>query len=491
MFVAICSREKNQKTITADEAYSKVFGHDDWGFFQARDGWICPECKQPVFLKGPHERVGKGFSFVVQAHFCHHSAAAAANCALFKTGGRTGQNQAGETYSDRQQSLKRFFSESPNTASFIANLIAREEDALYEAVSEIGFRRRDYYQPAKGIDLHHKLRRHGAESIHEFINQVDSFHAGTLALGVDHRRKVRDGFLAIKGRKNRLRSLFIEFGKNRKKYFQLLSEAGLMKEHDDTASRLFSKTATEIEAAANKKSTTQHGAGLALLDNALCKLGLAEAGERSFNLRQYFHTLPILGNRLEGFETLNSSPALTLAKEPASKPRQVTSSSGIPCALPPIRITRRGLLVEARIIEQLVSEGSKRNGLTTFLRPEPNAADNHYIVLPGDQCILLTSFLHTNLVKGSKPHPLEEREILSDPDLPKMLWHGHISLSENCEIGHGIFIKKEELAILKNAMETAFGNCEPWRKSGLRYRRVQTGLRISMHQPQEGALPAQ
>jgi hypothetical protein len=59
------------------------------------------------------------------------------------------------------------------------------------------------------------------------LGRVDSFLAGVFVLGADHKRKVRGGFLAVKGRKNRLRSLFIEFGRNRKQYFQLLAESNL------------------------------------------------------------------------------------------------------------------------------------------------------------------------------------------------------------------------------------------------------------------------
>ena len=137
MFTAICSRLRGQEVITADEAYRKVWQLDDWGAIQSLDGWICPECRQPVFLKGPHERIGKAFSFVVQAHFCHHSAAAAANCALFRAGGAKGQNQADVIYADRRQSLRRFFAEAPETADFLAALLGGEEESLRETLENL------------------------------------------------------------------------------------------------------------------------------------------------------------------------------------------------------------------------------------------------------------------------------------------------------------------------------------------------------------------
>ena len=483
MFNAICSRDKNQKLITADEAYSKVFRHEDWGFFQARDGWICPECKQPVFLKGPHERIGKGFSFVVQAHFCHHSAAAAANCALFQPGGKAGPAKADAIDADRRQSLKRFFSEAPKTADFIADLLRRDEETLHEAASDIGFRRHDHLQSAKSIDISRGYADLTARSIHDRLSQVDSFLAGVFALGEDHRRKVRGGFLAIKGRKNRLRSMFIAFGRNRKKYFQLLDEAGLMQDHDVAASRLVSQAATEIESLQHEDGSTHHGMALKLLDNVLLKLDLAEPNEWSSNFLQYLHALPILGNSLQGFELLNSTPLQRAVKQAKAGEKLSRNPPTRKIPSPPVRITRKGLLIETKVIDKLVSEGSKRNGFTTFLKPNPSVSENHYIAIPGDQCILLTSFFHTNGVKGGRTRPIEKSGIENDKELPKMLWGDQILLPRDCDLGNSIFIKKKNLMILKNAIEAHFGSSCYIHKGGLHYRRLTSGLRISLKRP--------
>lgn len=481
MFFAVCSRDINNKTITADEAYSKVFGQEDWGFFQARDGWICPECDQPVFLKGPHERVGKTFSFVVQAHFCHHSAAAAASCALFKAGGTRGQNQAEAIYADRKQSLRRFFAGVPETADFVAALLGGEEDAIREAARDIGLKHKEYRQHAASTDLSRGHADLTAELILERLGRVDSFLAGVFVLGADHKRKVRAGFLAEKGRKNRLRSLFIEFGRNRKKYFKLLAESNLLEEHDNAISHLASQLATEIEIAKQEEGMTHHGMALRILDEVMIKLGLTEPGEWPGNYLQYLHALPVLGSRLKDFEPLNMAhfQGVRLMARVAQEKTKVA----IPSRLPPIRITTsRKLLVEARVIDQLVAEGSKLNGRTSFIRPGPGAEQNYYLAIPGNQCILLTSSLHTNLVKGSRPHHLEAQEILGDPELPEMLWENRIMLPPECVISDGVIINKQVLQSLRQAIEKLFGSCDRWRKGGLRYRRVKLGLRISASQ---------
>ena len=481
MFVAVCSRDKNKETITADEAYSKVFREEDWGFFQVRDGWVCPKCEQPVFLKGPHERVGKTFSFVVQAHFCHHSAAAAANCALFKAGVSRGQSEAEAIYVDRKQSLRRFLAGLPETADFVAALLRGEEEVIREASRDIGLKRSEYHQHAATISLSRGNVDLTAHLIHEHLERVDSFLAGVFVLGADHKRKVRDGFLAVKGRKNRLRRLFIEFGRNHKKYFQLLAESNLMPEHDNVVSQLASQVATEIEVAKQEGGTTHHGMALKLLDDALVELGLTEPGEWPSNYLQYLHSLPVPGNRLKDFQPLNTTHFQGLQITP--KAAQVKNTVMRASRLPPIRITSsRRLLVEARVIDQLVTESFKLNGSTSFLKPNPSEEDNYYLAIPGDQCILLASSLHTNLVKGSKPHHLEANEILGDTELPKMLWENRIMLSPECEMREGVFIKEEALQLLREAIEKTFGNCDRWRKGGLRYRRVKSGLRISTKQ---------
>ena len=481
MFVAVCSREKNKETITADEAYSKVFREEDWGFFQARDGWVCPECEQPVFLKGPHERVGKSFSIVVQAHFCHHSAAAAANCELFKAGGARGQSEFEAIYADRKQSLKRFFAGVPETADFVAALLGGEEEAIREAARDIGLVRRQYRQHAATINLSMGHADLSAQLIHEHLERVDSFLAGVFVLGAVHKRKVQGGFLAVKGRNNRLRRLFVEFGKNHKKYFKLIAESNLMHEHDNVVSQLTSQVATEIEVAKQEGGTTHYGMALKLLDETMVELGLTEPGECPSNYLQYLYALPVLGNRLQDFQPLNTTHFQGLK----IKPKAVQAKNALTTAsrLPPIRITSsRRLLVEARVIDQLSTEGSKLNGSTSFLKPSPSEGENYYLAIPGDQCILLTSSLHTNLAKGSTPHHLEAKEILGDTELPEMLWENRIMLSPECDMREGVFIKEESLQLLREAIEKTFGGCGRWRKGGLHYRRVKSGLRISTKQ---------
>lgn len=481
MFTAICSRLSGQEVITADDAYRKVWKLDDWGYVQSRDGWICPECRQPVFLKGPHERVGKADSFVVQAHFCHHSAAAAANCALFRSGGVKRQNQAEAIYSDRKQSLRRFFAGAPETADFLAALLGGEEESLREAARDIGISRREYDQPAKEIEHSTRHSDLTAELIHARLGRVDSFLAGVFVLGADHKAKVRNGFLAVKGRKNRLRSLFIEFGRNRKKYFQLLSEAGLTHEHDVAVSQLASQVATEIEVAKQGRCATYNGMALKLLEDILGELGLVEEGEWPSNYRQYLHALPILGNRLQGFQPINTSLFRLTPVAPIAS--QAKKADPAIFRLHPIRITSsKRLLVEARVIDQLITQGSKLNGWTSFVCPKPNEDRNSYIAIPGANCILLTSNLCAAPFWEGEPQPLTSEILQADAELPVMIWDRRISLSPQRMTSQGVFIQKDELQDLREAMMSALFGCGEWTRGGMRYRRVNSGLRISTRQ---------
>lgn len=478
MFTAICSR-KHGRPITADEAYRMVWKSSDWGYFQAIDGWVCPECKQPVFLKGPHERVTKLYSFAVQAHFCHHSAKAAADCTLYADGGKPGNGQSDQIHQDRGQSLARFFAEYPEMTRFLASLLSTEEELLRGAAGDIGIREPEYMQLTQSNDFDGRVNVDmSAQSIYARLEGVDSFLAGVHVLGASHKNRIPNSFLAVKGRKNSLRRTFLQFGKNRKHYFQLLRDSGLMQEHDAVAARLVSQVATAFSKAKRESRATYWGVITKNLDNILREVGLLELGEPPCSYVQYLHALPFLGDRFPDFAHL--VPGVPVVDSGCS-----TSVPSRPKPLPPIRITSsRRLLVENRVIKDLEYQGSKPNGATLFLRPCGNEDRNSYVVIPGDGCILLTSTMYATPGWRGAPWPLSAAIIQADPGLPEMLWDARITLSCKSMDATGVFIQKENLQILQRSIIAAFGGDVVWPRNAIEYRKVRSGLRIEVNMVQ-------
>ena len=481
MFHAICSRTKGETPITADEAFSKVWRLDDWGSVQIRDGWVCPECRQPVFLKPPHERLSKEYSFVVQAHFCHHSSKAAAQCALYRAGVSRNPNQADAIYSDRKQSLSRFLGATYGAADYIAGLLGGEEEALRGVAKEIGILRLEYSHSALGLEFHRGAAYLTASDIHGRLEGFDSFLAGVFALGLDHNRRVRNGFLAVKGRKNRLRTAIIEFGRNRKHYFREVVERGLGERHIEVVDRLLSQVATEVEAAKQEGLPTHHGMASRIVDKILDKVGLKEEGDWIGNHMQYLLSLPILGNELPGFEqiglTRKTLPTPSAPKPPHSSKPPVPPN---PIQDPPIRITGKGkLLIGSKVLRKLAREGSKLDGLTSFVLPDRDPEVNSYLLVPGDGCLLLTSMLHSDPKEVNGFSCICPDIILADKELPVMLWDQRICLLP-VNPSSDILVGKEVLLAILDVARRSFDRDFSVRRGGLKFRRVHSGLRITI-----------
>ncbi|WP_159816098.1 hypothetical protein [Cyanobium sp. Copco_Reservoir_LC18] len=184
MFEAICSRAPGQIRITADEAYSKVYRLEDWGSVQVRDGWICPECRQPVFLKRLHERMSKNHSFVVQAHFCHHTAAAALQCDLFKSGGSRNYSRQAADHRARMQSLTRFLGNVRREPNHLEELLFAEEEIILEVASTLGASGRDGVYPMQAHIMYRmEASLPSSAQLLKAYSSIDSFQAGILALG--------------------------------------------------------------------------------------------------------------------------------------------------------------------------------------------------------------------------------------------------------------------------------------------------------------------
>ena len=98
----------------------------------ALQGWICPYCRQPVFLKGAHLRHRKGRAARVDAHFCHYSTADDLLCILFNP--NKSQESSTETLQGvaHHQILSLFYSlpSQEETSSWHNDLIRQEALSL-------------------------------------------------------------------------------------------------------------------------------------------------------------------------------------------------------------------------------------------------------------------------------------------------------------------------------------------------------------------------
>jgi len=468
MFEAIRSRAKDQQTISADQAYRLVFNQSDWGAIQSRDGWICPQCRQPVFLKPPHERVTKGYSFVVDAHFCHHSTTAAAQCALYHAGGKRSSNLADSITSDRKQSLQRFLSGGSETIDYVSELLSAEERVLRDVARELGIRKVEHFRHTHDFWCESSSTVLDVAAVIARLDRVDSFLAGVFALGIEHKKRVNNGFLAVKGRKNKLRSLIIDFGRNRKRYFHKLIESGLESKHAQMAKQIADSIATLVEIAEHASMLTHYGMPGFIIDSVLDKVGLIYPGEQPPNYLQYLFLLPLLGNELRGFEWIGCTHAQSDPDIP-------------PAADSPVRITAKGkLLVGDSVITRLVKEGAKLDGLTSFVRPLPQSSFNSFILVPGKDCLLLTSAQHADPTESSGYTSICPEIIEADSELPQMLWNLRTPVNSELYTGRDLLVDKETLRALVDAASIAFGVSYTRSRTGLRFRRVHSGIRITL-----------
>lgn len=468
MFEAICSRTPDQRIITADQAYSLVFNQSDWGATQSRDGWVCPECHQPVFLKPPHERIAKGYSFVVGAHFCHHSTNAAAKCELYRAGGRPSDNLGDPVTSDRRQSLQRFLSGSNISVDYISELLRLEEEFLRDVARELGIHRVEHLRTTKDLWNSPSSESLSVARANAHLDQVDSFLAGVFALGIEHKKLVRNGFLAVRGRKNKLRSMIIDFGRTRKKYFRAVLENGLEAKHASLAKQIASGIAISVDASEDSSTASYYGMPCSIIDTILDKVGLKDPNELPPDYFQYLFLLPLLGSELQGIRLIGAAPVQSDPDLP-------------PAADSPVRITAKGkLLISDSVISSLVREGAKLDGLTSFVRPLPQPAANGYVLVPGQGCLLLTSVRHADPTEPSGYTSICREILEADQELPAMLWNQREAVPSGLYSGTDVLVPKELLQKVIESASKEFNTCYVKSKTGLRYRRIHSGIRIAL-----------
>jgi hypothetical protein len=472
MFKAICSRRPDKKVITADEAFSQVSRLDDWGCVFVRDGWRCLECGQPVFLKGPHERLKKDHSYHVQAHFCHHSAVAAEQCELYKSGKSRPSSLSDTVFNERLQSLRRFLDTEVSPGGFLEELLLREEEVLLEPSTELGIGRGCSAELLGKMNLQRRPTCFSAADLFKAFTQLDNFQSGVFALGMGQSSELKTGFLAERGRRNCLRRLFVKFGKNRKRYFAMISVEGLERAHDSEARRLIG-TCSKGAAACEERDLPPLSS-LSRLGSALIEAHAVAPNSLSLDCLQYLYSLPLLGDRLIGFERVVLDAAVLEQEDHLGAASQKVQNSS-----PSARFTSRGkLVIGSKPLRQFVEERSESDGSTTIVLPGPHLTDNYFVVVPGEGVLLLTSNLHSIHSEGPDLVLLTADMLAKDSELPSMAWKHRLCLIAAHAMNADIVIDRESVLSLLRASGKELGDSFRVKEVALRSTPVPTGLLV-------------
>lgn len=371
------------------------------------------------------------------------------------------------------QSLTRFVGNVLEHPGHLEDQLFAEEEVLLETASALGASPDHYFEGTGQLYFQVRSTCLSAARLLKTYAALDNFQIGILALGADQNEGLRSGYLAEKGRANCLRRLFIKFGKNRKHYFQALAKAGLLPMHDQVGERLI-KILSKDNTASTARGLPPFSS-LEILGSILLNARAINPGDLSLNHLQYVFSIPLLGDRISGLEKIELDHA-ALDDDDLQ-----TESTKARISLPPIRLTNRGkLLIENKPLRQLVKEGAGLNQPTSIILPDSNSANNCFLLIPGEKCLLLTSSLHIESCGSNSAAPLSSEMLDSDPELPPMLWDQRVCLLTPNFNNADIVIDRESVLSAINAMRSTFGDSCRIEKGGLKYRRVRSGLQITI-----------
>lgn len=214
----------------------------------------------------------------------------------------------------------------------------------------------------------------------------------------------------------------------------------------------------------------------ALLEAVLDSSSLVEPGEELPDYTNYILSLPLLGGGIQGFRVIGEDSLIS----PRSASLVGQSQSVVtPLQLPPVRFTKKGTLyIDETVIQKLIREGSRLDGLTHFVRPRSHPSLNCYLLIPGHNCILLASSIHSDPTSPNGSTRMCP-EILSgaDCELPVMLWDKRI-----CLLHREKHVKADRAGVMHliNTINNEFGIKCTFDKGGRKYRRIHSGIRITL-----------
>jgi hypothetical protein len=240
MLYALKSHEEGLPQISAEDAFSKLKGILDWGESQRTEGWICPYCRNPVFLKGSHVRHRQGSSSRVDAHFSHYSNSDAWLCVLFSPSDLRESSAALAQGVDHRQALSLFYSlPSPqDSVSWYNDAIRSEAFSVVELLDSLGISSLE--EDDRPFVWPQRLRclPQAPQELVARIKDEGFFQLGVRSFGLMHFEPLAQGALSVQGRPNAIRRFFFETGKERKEYFQRIASSGQLVEHSSLASQL-------------------------------------------------------------------------------------------------------------------------------------------------------------------------------------------------------------------------------------------------------------
>jgi len=249
MLFALRGKEKGRPRISAHDAYSKLRGVLDWGQTQRQQGWICPLCAQPVFLKGAHVRIRNGLESKVDAHFCHYSSSAEALCLLLSPSSHHGLTSEAAHGIDHRQFLSLFYSlpQEYETGSWFNSQVREEAFLAVELLDKLGI---GSFEEAERPFAWPIEKQRLPDSPLDFISLArtdENFIIGLRSYGLAENESLLNGPLSCQGRPNAIRRFLLETGKERKDYFRRIASSGQLTEHVTQATKLVNRLLADQE----------------------------------------------------------------------------------------------------------------------------------------------------------------------------------------------------------------------------------------------------
>ncbi len=421
MLYALKSHEEEFPRISAEAAFGKLNGIPDWGESQRKQGWICPYCRQPVFLKGSHLRQGKGSASRVEAHFSHYSISESWLCLLFNSG--ASHKSSGELAQgiDHRQALSLFYS-LPSTqdgTSWHNDTITSEAFAAVELLDSLGISSfeeddRPFIWPLKW--------RHLPQSPHELIACLESediFHIGVRSFGLIKFEPIATGPLSVRGRSNAIRRFFLETGKERKEYFRRIASSGQIESHFSMASQI----ARSLIKDTTDRLIWHQGVTASLRLLALLlrdAVFVDQSHELSVDVCEYIYLLPLVRSHKLRIEIVAHKALVPKQRVVATKDEAKIPNDPSVCKMRKALWIREDALLSISTSPDWRGPRNK-SSQQGAVRQQPS--DDTYYVLPVANGLLVTSDSLAEVYKFLMSSESNAFLLSKDQRLAKLSWH--------------------------------------------------------------------
>lgn len=421
MFYALKSKEKGAPRVTASEAYARLRDCADWGSTQRREGWICPYCRQPVFLKSPHERNLQSSTYQVEAHFCHYSTSDTLLCLLFNPS-TTASHSIDRVIQgiDHKQMLSLFYSlpNGSDLTSWINEEIRNEAFLIAELLDSIGVGSIEDDEETFIWPKPERILPDAPDTLVKSVLHEDDYAAGLRCFGLEACAPLLSGPFAYRGRPNAIRRLFLQAGKSRKEYIRSIIRSGQLTQHISEAAKLAKDL---LESTAQLQSRYKDiTASLTLLGMLLMETGLTQSGERChINVLGYVYFMPLIKHSMPKLEIVyhkslkDNRPSKGIEEKPASCSRDAF-----------VYKSRKALLIGKDVLIAAACRDEPDGRWRSFLLAGPNqrVSTDTYIAIPVLGGIFLTSRLHCRRLGSGAVGEFEPSRLVDYPLLAGARW---------------------------------------------------------------------